>query len=320
MTYLVMETHLSYSVVLDENGSFLKVANMSYEIGQRVDEVILLAPNKAPVDFFQSMRVGGLLAACLLLCFTLYRYSFLSPIGNIYLAINPSVQIQVSRRDTVVSLVGLNNDGRKIIQNYSYKGKHIDLATEEIIESAIQLGFLSNGDTITAFIDAPDDEWFAEIGTRLSDNVSTYLSDKMEVTIIIKPYNPDASGAQSPPPTPTQKQTQTQTAPTTVKTAPSSIPSEVTKISTTTVQDDSRYGDSDFGNINNQTVAPTPQPQPTPTPPPTPTVVNDSGYSDYSPTPNIQTPRNNDSGYDDSGYVNSGNSGSSGNSGDSGNS
>lgn len=36
MNYLVMECHPGYAVVLDETGRFLKVANMRYEVGQRV--------------------------------------------------------------------------------------------------------------------------------------------------------------------------------------------------------------------------------------------------------------------------------------------
>ena len=39
MTYMVMETHFSYAVVLDEGGNFLRVANMGYEIGDRIKSV-----------------------------------------------------------------------------------------------------------------------------------------------------------------------------------------------------------------------------------------------------------------------------------------
>ena len=34
MKYLVMECGLSYAVVLDQEGRFLKVANLNYQIGQ----------------------------------------------------------------------------------------------------------------------------------------------------------------------------------------------------------------------------------------------------------------------------------------------
>ena len=42
MNYLVMECHSGYAVVLAENGRFLKVANINYEVGQKVPYVLEL--------------------------------------------------------------------------------------------------------------------------------------------------------------------------------------------------------------------------------------------------------------------------------------
>ena len=40
MKYIVMECHLSYAIVLDEEGHFFKVANRNYQVGQTVTNVI----------------------------------------------------------------------------------------------------------------------------------------------------------------------------------------------------------------------------------------------------------------------------------------
>ena len=49
MKYMVMECHLSYAVVLDEEGRFLKVANRHYEVGQTVSEVVeMVLPQSKP--------------------------------------------------------------------------------------------------------------------------------------------------------------------------------------------------------------------------------------------------------------------------------
>ena len=42
MKYLVMETHPAYAVVLDERGRFLKTANLHYQVGQTVQDVVEL--------------------------------------------------------------------------------------------------------------------------------------------------------------------------------------------------------------------------------------------------------------------------------------
>ena len=40
MSYMVMECHRAYAIVLDSEGRFLKVANLGYSVGQKTDFVI----------------------------------------------------------------------------------------------------------------------------------------------------------------------------------------------------------------------------------------------------------------------------------------
>ena len=50
MKYLVMETHPAYAVVLDEEGRFLKAANLRYQVGDTVQTIVELrqAKSKSP--------------------------------------------------------------------------------------------------------------------------------------------------------------------------------------------------------------------------------------------------------------------------------
>ena len=42
MSYLVMEVHPAYAVVLDEEGRFLKAANLRYQVGDTVRDIVEL--------------------------------------------------------------------------------------------------------------------------------------------------------------------------------------------------------------------------------------------------------------------------------------
>ena len=42
MSYLVMECHPGYVILLDEEGRFLKAANLRYETGQTVYDPVLM--------------------------------------------------------------------------------------------------------------------------------------------------------------------------------------------------------------------------------------------------------------------------------------
>ena len=46
MKYLVMETHPAYAVVLDEEGRFLKAANLHYQVGDTVQTIVELRQAK----------------------------------------------------------------------------------------------------------------------------------------------------------------------------------------------------------------------------------------------------------------------------------
>ena len=70
MTYLVMETHMAYAVLLDENGRFLKAANLRYQVGDTVENIVELR-QPAPRHTVWKKSLTGLagLAACLCLAF-----------------------------------------------------------------------------------------------------------------------------------------------------------------------------------------------------------------------------------------------------------
>ena len=74
MKYLVMECGLSYAVVLDQEGRFLKVANLNYQVGQTVEEVIPFR-EESTVWWKKPVVWSTAAAACVLLvCFTVFQF------------------------------------------------------------------------------------------------------------------------------------------------------------------------------------------------------------------------------------------------------
>ena len=57
MTYLVMECHPSYAIVLDNEGRMIKAANLGYQEGQVVGEIIARQAPKAPILFRLMWRI-----------------------------------------------------------------------------------------------------------------------------------------------------------------------------------------------------------------------------------------------------------------------
>ena len=188
MSYLVIEAHPSYTVLLDEEGRFFKAANLRYEVGQTVYDPVLMkdSPEKQrhPVRWISSGVAA--IAACFLLFFGLsYYQSYMQTYSSIYLTINPQVQIDLNRQGIVVGLTGTNPDGRQLLEGYDGKGKDKATVADELVDRAIEMGFLSEGGWISFSIDVPDDDLFQEYRMELFTGITKHLEGRLTINIEI---------------------------------------------------------------------------------------------------------------------------------------
>ena len=199
MRYLVMECHPSYAVLLDEEGRFLKAANLRYEMGQTVYAPVLM--KETPKRQRHTMRwISSIAAAaaCFLLFFGISHYqNYLQPYSSIYLTINPEVQMDLNRRGIVVKLSGANEDGEILLEGYDGKGKDKVIVADELIDRAIEMGFLSEGGKVSFSIDSPDEALFQEYGTELRTKVTEHLDGRITITIEIVKHK-DGQGQENP--------------------------------------------------------------------------------------------------------------------------
>lgn len=183
MKYLVMETHPAYAVMLDENGRFLKAANLRYQVGETVEEIVELKvsrPAKAAV--WKPLSGLAALAACLCLVFFGYYRPNFTAYGTLRIQINPDLEMTVSQTDRVLDLEGLNADGADLIEGYAYQGKDRETATEELVERAIEMGYLSDGDTVSITVDSSDSDWQA----REEEQIRRQLEERYGERIVIQ--------------------------------------------------------------------------------------------------------------------------------------
>lgn len=193
MKYLVMETHPAYAVVLDEEGRFLKAANLQYRVGDTVQHIVELRQARPRATALWKPLSGlAAAAACLCLVFFGYYQPNYTAYGTLRIQINPDVEMTVSRTDRVLDLEGLNADGEDLIEGYDYRGKDRETAAGELVERAIDMGYLSDGDTISVTVRSDDADWQA----REEAQVQAQLEERYGETIIIR------LGGEAQPPTP----------------------------------------------------------------------------------------------------------------------
>lgn len=187
MKYLIMECHPNYVVALDEVGRFIKAKNQDYQIGQTVTEITEL--KQARIFAFPSKKLlGGLTAAAavLILAFlAVFINATKTPavFASVFLTINPEVRIDVDQNSTVVNLIGLNEDGKTLVSAYQYKNKAMEPVVDDLVDRAIELGFLYDGGKITLSLDAQDEAWKTGTSSHLKQHLSQHLENKLSVAI-----------------------------------------------------------------------------------------------------------------------------------------
>ena len=212
MSYMVMERCQAYAIVLDDEGRFLKVANLGYEVGQRTDFIVgendlqigendlqtgesglqtgerervsargQISPSSAARRRKRLLTFAAAAAACIcLMAAGSYEFVF-KAIGTINVSINPQVEISVNKLDRVIEVEGENEDGERLIEGYRAFGKKAQIVADELADRAIAMGYLSENGRVTITVDSDDDEWKNRTQEAIIREVSLHIGESYSV-------------------------------------------------------------------------------------------------------------------------------------------
>ena len=247
MKYMVMECHPGYVIVLDEEGRFLKAANFQYEVGEIIENPVLM--RKKPIEtrrFGNWVRASVIAAAaCVLLFFGFgYYQTYMVTYSSVYLTINPQVQMDLNRQGTVIRLIGTNEDGKTLLEGYDGKGKDKITVADELIDRAIEMGFLSSGGRVSFSIDAPDEVVLTEYGVEFRTKITEYLDERMEVVIQITDHKAENGSESSLSPSSSSSQSSGETSQSSQGDSSSGVYSVAPPVSS--AASSGGYGDTDY--------------------------------------------------------------------------
>ena len=180
--YLVMECRMGYAVVLSKSGEFIKVANLNYEVGQAVDDVVIM--NNRPKRFNRRFKLIGFLAfLAVIMSVFAYRFCF-AEYGAVRLDINPDVIITVSRGGMALDVDDLNEDGDVLKTGYGYSFKTAKKVCAELVDRAVAMGYLTDGGTIVISAVAPDDDWSSEMENKIIEEVKFRIYGRVQADVV----------------------------------------------------------------------------------------------------------------------------------------
>ena len=252
MKYLVLETHPAYAILLDQTGRFVKAANRHYQVGETVQNVLELrdVPGKSHIRLYRRLSSGLAAAAA---CFCLVYFGYYRPnftaYGTVRMQINPDVEMTISKTEKVLDLEGLNEDGRNLVSDYEYQGKDREQASEELIQLAMEMGYLTEGGTVAFTLDTQDSGWLQAEEEKTLEQMEERFGETIVIQIGPMAEEEPIRAEEEvevviPLPTQTETPTPAETAaPTPVWTAPPATPEPVYPPETD--DDDDDDGDDD---------------------------------------------------------------------------
>lgn len=139
----------------------LKNRTMEY-IAEKTNGYSKAEDNKKPIYFYAAVC-----AACALFAlFGGYRLYF-TPVAEISIDINPSIELRVNRFDQVISVNDFNEDGKTLAESIDVKRKNYLDAIEEIMNNDMIASLLSDNEIMTLTVAGSNEEKSAEILTEV---------------------------------------------------------------------------------------------------------------------------------------------------------
>ena len=144
MKAIVMEVEDKYAIIMKNNGEFIRISNNGgLKVGDELDDKLFAKELNIATGSRIITKLASI-AAVLILIFGLGYgvYSYNAPYAYISLDINPSIEISVNVFDRIISLKGVNNDGKILADLHNYRNMKVDEGIKNVIHSAVQQGYI----------------------------------------------------------------------------------------------------------------------------------------------------------------------------------
>lgn len=125
MKAVIVECSNGAAVALCDDGTFRKLKNRGYSIGQE----LFIQQKQTPNRMVQKLSICASLALVLLSFAGIGSHSYVEPYSYVSLDINPSIEYALNRYDKVISVSGINTEGQQIVSSIESDIKNQNITT-----------------------------------------------------------------------------------------------------------------------------------------------------------------------------------------------
>ena len=144
MKAIIMEVEDKYAIIMKNNGEFIRISNNGeLKVGDELDDKLFAKELNIATGSRIITKLASIAAVFILIFGLGYgAYSYNAPYAYISLDINPSIEISVNVFDRIISLKGVNNDGKILADLHNYRNMKVDEGIKNVIHSAVQQGYI----------------------------------------------------------------------------------------------------------------------------------------------------------------------------------
>ncbi len=125
MKAVIVECSNGAAVALCDDGTFRKLKNKGYSIGQE----LLIKQKHNPNRMVQKLSICASLALVLLSFAGIGSHSYVEPYSYVSLDINPSIEYALNRYDKVIAVSGINTEGQQVVSSIEADIKNQNITT-----------------------------------------------------------------------------------------------------------------------------------------------------------------------------------------------
>ena len=125
MKAVIVECSNGAAVALCDDGTFRRLKNKGYSIGQE----LLIKQKRTSNRMVQKLSICASLALVLLSFAGIGSHSYVEPYSYVSLDINPSIEYALNRYDKVISVAGINTEGQQVVSSIESDIKNQNITT-----------------------------------------------------------------------------------------------------------------------------------------------------------------------------------------------
>lgn len=107
--------------------------------------------------------------------FSVYNKNY-AVAATVSLDVNPSIEIEVNQKNSVLNIKALNEDGKTVLGDMNFKGSDLDITINALIGSMLRNGYLSEiANSILISVDGDDPAKGAQLQEKLTQEINELL-------------------------------------------------------------------------------------------------------------------------------------------------